>query len=45
MTHSSHGAFIGDGESGGASFDGRVDELRIYDRALSAAELGELARR
>jgi hypothetical protein len=28
-----------------AFFDGRMDDVRIYDRALSAAEIGQLASR
>ncbi|MDQ8198908.1 carbohydrate binding domain-containing protein [Pelagicoccus enzymogenes] len=32
-------AVIGDQPQGGRSFDGRIDDLRIYRRALSASEL------
>ncbi len=38
--HSGEGALnIGIGSSSGSAFDGKIDEVRIYDRTLSGAEI------
>jgi len=37
------GGAIGQDNEGGAFFDGIMDDVRIYDRALSAAEIAGLA--
>ena len=38
-------AAIGNQPQGGRSFDGRIDEVRVYARALDRTELGIVARR
>jgi hypothetical protein len=36
------GAYNNHGSAAGNTFDGAIDDVRVYDRALSASEVGEL---
>jgi hypothetical protein len=45
LTTNSDSLFIGRNKSGGAEFfDGRIDEVRVYRRALTPAEVAALAK-
>jgi len=41
---SSEGSRIGQNDGGGGGWDGNIDDVRIYDRALSPSEIHELYR-
>ncbi|ELZ24222.1 LamG domain-containing protein [Halosimplex carlsbadense 2-9-1] len=46
MVHSDRSLYVGYGDNGYSSYydmDGRIDDLRLYDEALSAAQVGALA--